>query len=103
MCTRSAPGAAFLCLIEEAAALEEACTLLGRDLHVARRQQEDLVGDAAGAAARRDPAHVRALRIRPLEVLVGDVAVLVPVLVLLGDAEVDERAVPDVAQPHPAA
>ena len=50
--------------------------------------------------ARREPAHVRALAIRALELLVRDVAVLVPVFVLLGDAEVDEGSVPDVCEAH---
>ena len=51
------------------------------------------------AAPVRQPPHVRALGVDPLELLVGEVAVLVPVL-LLGDAEVDERPVPDVGEGH---
>src|SRR5207244_10356589 len=51
------------------------------------------------APAGGEPTHVRALRVRALDVLVGDVALLVPV-VLLGDAEVDERPVPDVGKAH---
>src|SRR3954452_17818697 len=43
----------FLRLVEEAAALEQARPLLGRDLDVPRRQQEDLVGDALHAAVER--------------------------------------------------
>ena len=53
----------------------------------------------AAAAPVREAAHVRALGVRTLELLVGDVPVLVPVL-LLGDAEVDEGAVPDVCEGH---
>ena len=45
------------------------------------------------APARRQPADVRPLAVALLEALLGGVAVLVlPVVVLLGDAEVDERA-----------
>src|SRR6185369_11339385 len=40
--------------------------------------------------------------VRPLELLVRRVAVLVPVVVLLGDAEVDERATPEVSEAHAA-
>src|SRR6266536_3806011 len=48
----------FLRLVEEAAALEQLRALLGGDLDVARRQQEDLVGDALHAAVEgvREPA-----------------------------------------------
>src|SRR5205814_6830181 len=48
-----------------------------------------------------EPAHVRARAVAALELLLGRVAVdvLVP-LVLLGDPEVDERAVPDVCESH---
>ena len=49
-CAGSCP---FLGLVEEAAALEEPGALLGRDLDVARRQQEDLVGDPLHAAVER--------------------------------------------------
>src|SRR5213080_5357644 len=42
----SATGVVFLGLVEEAASLEQARALLGRDFDVARRQQEDLVGHA---------------------------------------------------------
>src|SRR5207248_1481377 len=51
--------------------------------------------------ARGQPAHVRAGAVAPLELLLRRIAVdvLVP-LVLLGDAEVDERAVPDVCESH---
>src|SRR4029077_290795 len=45
------------------------------------------------------PAHVRAVAVGPLDVL-GYVPVLVPVLVLLGDAEVHERAIPEVSKAH---
>ena len=58
--------------------------------------------ELARPAARRQPADVRALAVGALELLVRDVAVLVPVLVLLGDAEVDERAVPEVGEAHGA-
>src|SRR5919201_3767898 len=60
------------------------------------------VVELALPAPRRQPPHVRPLGVRPLEVLVGDVALLVPV-VLLRDAEVDERPVPDVRKAHLAA
>src|SRR5439155_19130751 len=53
----------------------------------------------APAAPVRQAAHVRTLLVRTLRLLVGDVAVLVPVL-LLGDAEVHEGAVPDVGEGH---
>src|SRR6266540_97665 len=42
-----------LSLVEEAAALEESRALLGGDLDVSRREQEDLVGDALHSAAKR--------------------------------------------------
>src|SRR3954471_11559237 len=197
----SAPPVEFLALlrlVEEAAALEEARSLLGGDLDVARREEEDLVGNALHAAVegvrqaarevdqplrellvgalqveddgdrllelvrdllrvveaarhdqvdargarrrqrlddrpapllrrphhggargrdglgrlgigpvvelpaslpRSEPADVRPLRVGALQLLVREVAVLVPVL-LLGDAEVDESFVPDVAEAH---
>src|SRR5207253_5285098 len=57
------------------------------------------VVELAFAPARCKAAHVRPLGVRTLEILVGDVAFLVPV-VLLGDAEVDERPVPDVGKAH---
>src|SRR5262249_25056572 len=50
----------------------------------------------------RKPPHVGAIVVRALELLVGDVAVLVPVVVLLGDAEVDERTAPEVSKAHGA-
>src|SRR5438128_943613 len=52
------------------------------------------------SAAWRQPADVRALAVRALELLLGDITVLVPLVVLLGDPEVDERAVPDVSKGH---
>ncbi len=53
------------------------------------------------APARGQPPDVRALAIALLEALLGRVSVLVvPVVVLLGDAEVDERAIPEVAERH---
>src|SRR3972149_2838511 len=53
-------------------------------------------------AARCEPAHVRALArvVAPLQLLVRGEPVLVPVLFLLGDAEVDEGAIPDVREAH---
>src|SRR3954469_9768149 len=55
----------------------------------------------AAAAAGLEAAHVRALCIGALELLVRRVAVLIPlVVVLLGDAEVDERSAPDVCKAH---
>src|SRR5438046_79193 len=57
------------------------------------------VVELAVAPARRQAADVRALGVAALKILVGDVAVLVPVL-LLGDAEVDEGLVPDVGEAH---
>src|SRR5437764_384411 len=62
----------FLGLVEETAALEHPGPFLGRDLDVAWREQEDLVGEAS---------------------------VLVPLLVP-GGAEVDEGLVPDVGEAH---
>ena len=49
----------------------------------------------------RQAPHVRSLAVRAVELL-GRVALLVPLLVvlLLRDAEVDERAVPDVGKAH---
>src|SRR5438034_11808967 len=49
----SASTLPFLRLIEEAAALEHPCALLGGDLDVPRREQEDLVGDALRTAVER--------------------------------------------------
>src|SRR5579884_1392947 len=57
------------------------------------------VVEVTGASTRRESAHVRPLGIRALHVLVGEVALVVPVL-FLGDAEVDERLVPDIAEAH---
>src|SRR5437588_966185 len=184
----------YLRLVEEAAALEQACPLLGGDLDVSRREQEDFVRDALHApvqgvreparevdqplrellvgalevednrdpvlelvrdllgvveasrqdevdadgawaavdaaqpgcgtqdggavvrlgvgigpvveiapAARCEPAHVRPLGVGPLELLVREVALLVPLLVLFGDPEVDEGPVPDVGKAHRSA
>src|SRR5207244_13510646 len=62
-------------LVEEAAALEQAGTLLGRDLDVSRREQEDLVRDAlhaavqsVGSPAREVDAPLRQLLVGALEV-----------------------------------
>src|SRR5690606_18592378 len=53
------------------------------------------------AAPRGQSADVRPVAVALLERLLRDVAALVVVvLVLLGDAEVDERAVPEVAEAH---
>src|SRR5438270_11385384 len=49
----SARRRGFLRLVEEAAALEQARALLGGDLDVARREQENLVRDALHAPAQR--------------------------------------------------
>ena len=56
----------------------------------------------AALPARREPAHVRAVAsvVRPLELLLGGVRLLVPVLVLFDDAEVDEGAAPDLSYTH---
>src|SRR5579884_2979618 len=66
--------------------------------HVARLGIRPVV-EVTGASTRREPAHVRPLGIRALHVLVGEVALVVPVL-FLGDPEVDERLVPDVSKAH---
>src|SRR5206468_6401716 len=61
------------------------------------------VVELLAAAARADAPHarVRTLAVRALELLVRGVAVLVPVVVvLLGDAEIDECAVPEIAEAH---
>src|SRR5581483_1656989 len=201
MAPRSRPSPVLLRLVEEAAALEQLSPLLGGDLHISRREEEYLVGDALHAAvqgvgeparevdqplrqlgvgalqvedhghpplepirdllgvveaaredevhpdtrrvrdrfdlrsciaeprradrrrtdglrvglglrpvvvlvpapARRQPPDVRALAVALLEALLGGVSVLVvPLVVLLGDAEVHERAIPQVAQRHGA-
>src|SRR6185295_6339355 len=57
------------------------------------------VVEFALSPARGEAPHVRALGVAPLEVLVGDVGVFVPVL-FLGDAEVDEGLVPHVRKAH---
>src|SRR5690349_6141430 len=55
----------------------------------------------ARAPARRQPAHVRALAVALLEALLGGIPVgVVPFVVLFGDAEVDERARPEIAERH---
>src|SRR5262249_16605178 len=55
---------------------------------------------AALAAARREPADVGPVAVALLQRLLGRVwlVVVVVVLVLFGNAEVDERAVPEVAE-----
>jgi hypothetical protein len=49
---------------------------------------------------RAESADVRPVVVGPLELIFGGERLLVPVLVLLDDAEVDEGAVPDVAKCH---
>src|SRR5439155_8369321 len=51
------------------------------------------------AAAPAQPVDVPLLGIDALQLLVGEVAVLLPLL-FLGDAEVDEGPVPDVGESH---
>ena len=63
-----------------------------------------VVRPAVRLAPPRQPAHVlpgRAGAVLALELLLRLEAVLVPLLIL-GDAEVDERAVPDVREAHDA-
>src|SRR5919201_1840027 len=67
--------ARFLRLVEEAAALEQLCPLLGGDLDVSRREEEDLVRDAlhpavqrVGQAAGEVDQPLRELGVRVLEV-----------------------------------
>src|SRR5436305_8144578 len=62
---------AALSLVEEAAALEEACPLLGRDFYVSRREQEDLVGDALHAAVQGVREAAREVDQALRELLVG--------------------------------
>src|SRR5437763_11744915 len=52
------------------------------------------------APARRQPTDVRALAVRALDVLLSEVAVLVPFVLLLGDPEVDEGPGPNVGKAH---
>ena len=70
-----AAGPTLSGLVEEAAAIEGAGALLGRHLDVARREQEDLVGDAlhapverVGQPAREVDQALRQLRVGALEV-----------------------------------
>src|SRR4029079_15396324 len=51
-------------------------------------------------AARRQAADVRALAVPAGQTPLGEVAILIPLVVLLGDPEVDEGAVPDVCEAH---
>src|SRR6476619_4655465 len=81
----------LLSLVEEAAALKQARPLFGGDLDVARRQQEDLVGDALHAAVEgiREPARevdqpLRQLLVGPLQVEDDRDAVLEAIRDLLG-------------------
>src|SRR6478752_840254 len=102
MALPSCRGGYFLRLVEEAAALEEGSALLGGDLYVSRREQEDLVGDAlhaaverVGQAAREIDQALRQIGVRALQVqddrdglleLVGHV---LGVVEALGNDEVD--------------
>jgi len=61
---------------------------------------EDVV-ELVAAAARAQPADVRPVGVGALQLLVGEVAVLVPI-VFLGDPEIDEGLVPDVCEAHAA-
>ena len=72
----------------------------GHDGLAVRRCRRCRSSPRTPALSPRQPAHVRAVAVGPLELLVRRVPVLVPVLVLLGDAEVDERAVPEVGKAH---
>src|SRR5919201_4347366 len=67
----SPPSERFLGLVEEAAVLEQAGPLLGRDFDVPRRQQEDLVGDALHAAVERIREPAREVDQTLRELLVG--------------------------------
>ena len=61
---------------------------------------EDVV-ELVAAAARGEAAHVRALAVAVLELRLGLVGLVTLVgIVVLGKAEVDERAVPGVAEGH---
>src|SRR2546421_237456 len=100
-------------LVEEAP-LEHPRPVLSRELDVARREEEDLVGDplhpaveGVREAAREVDQPLRQMTDVPALVRIGDlvfgeVAVLVPVL-FLGNAEVDEGTGPDVGESHRAA
>src|SRR5436853_426909 len=85
--------------------LAVALTLLSRRPQDARARGRGLrIGPVvrvlvAAAAPRRESTDVRPVRVCTLKLLVGEVAVLVPVL-FLGDAEVDEGLVPDVGEAH---
>src|SRR3954449_6644189 len=63
---------------------------------------EDVVELVAAAPATLEPAHVRPLAVAVLELLfgLGQLPLLGRVIVLLGQAEVDERLVPGVAGRH---
>src|SRR6185312_16758612 len=63
---------------------------------------EDVVELVAPPAAARQPPHVRALAIALLQLRLGLVVggLMVVVVVLDGEAEVDERAMPGVAECH---
>ena len=71
----------------------------GAALGVRRLVGEDVV-DLVAAAARGQPADVRALPVSILEFDLGFNLVLVVRVLVLGKAEVDERTVPCVAKRH---
>src|SRR4051794_626921 len=67
----------------------------------ARRLVGEDVVDLVAAAARLEPAHVRALGVALLELALGlRLGLVVVALVRLGEAEVDERLVPCVPEGH---
>ena len=76
---------------------QDACACRGRR----RLGVGPVVEFLAAATPRREPAHVRPVGVGALELLVGEVAVLVPIL-FLGDPEVDEGLAPDVGEAHGA-
>src|SRR5262249_35548601 len=87
--------------------LELALLTAGERAHGRGRLRLGLLGlgpvvEVPAIAARLQAPHVRALGIGALELLVRRVAVLIPVvlLVLLRDAEVDERPAPNVSNSH---
>jgi hypothetical protein len=47
-----------------------------------------------------EPADVRPVRVRALELLLGLVRLVVPVLVFLEDPEIHQRSIPNAAETH---